>query len=88
MKKMISLGSKNHMLYLARNFFEKMENSCADAFDPDVGSGDPRLSSDIKHVLDCLSKTPIWYSYPSVLVMDYTSFIAIMRSYNIYKEST
>ncbi|WJX38511.1 DNA repair and recombination protein RAD54-like protein [Trifolium repens] len=42
--------------------------------------GVPRPSSDVKHVLDCLSKIQKWNSHPSVLVMGYTSFLSLMRS--------
>ncbi|CAJ2644123.1 unnamed protein product [Trifolium pratense] len=42
--------------------------------------GVPRPSSEVQHVLDCLSKIKKWNSHPSVLVMGYTSFLALMRS--------
>ncbi|CAJ2644126.1 unnamed protein product [Trifolium pratense] len=42
--------------------------------------GIPRPSSNVKHVIDCLSKIQKWNSHPSVLVMGYTSFLTLMRS--------
>ncbi|AES78270.2 chromatin remodeling complex subunit [Medicago truncatula] len=46
---------------------------------PTVLPGVPRPSGDVKHVLDCLGKIKKWHSHPSVLVMGYTSFLALMR---------
>ncbi|CAJ1858600.1 unnamed protein product [Sphenostylis stenocarpa] len=39
----------------------------------------PNPSKDVKHILNCLDKIKKWQTHPSVLVMSYTSFLALMR---------
>ncbi|XP_062092377.1 SNF2 domain-containing protein CLASSY 1-like [Humulus lupulus] len=41
--------------------------------------GAPRPTDDVRHILDCLEKIQKWHAHPSVLVMGYTSFLALMR---------
>ncbi|KAL2955351.1 hypothetical protein AAZX31_18G023400 [Glycine max] len=41
--------------------------------------GFPNPNKDVKHVLDCLQKIKLWQEKPSVLVMSYTAFLALMR---------
>jgi DNA repair and recombination RAD54-like protein len=41
--------------------------------------GLPKPTDDVMHVLDCLEKVQKWHAHPSVLVMGYTSFLALMR---------
>ncbi|XP_059457870.1 SNF2 domain-containing protein CLASSY 1-like [Corylus avellana] len=41
--------------------------------------GVPKPTDDVMHVLDCLEKVQKWHAHPSVLVMGYTSFLALMR---------
>ena len=41
--------------------------------------GAPKPTDDVRHILDCLEKIQKWHSHPSVLVMGYTSFLALMR---------
>ncbi|PON79106.1 SNF2 domain-containing protein CLASSY [Parasponia andersonii] len=41
--------------------------------------GAPRPTDDVRHILDCLEKIQKWHAQPSVLVMGYTSFLALMR---------
>lgn len=44
-----------------------------------VFPGAPMPTDDVRHILDCLEKIQKWHSHPSVLVMGYTSFLALMR---------
>ncbi|GMN41227.1 hypothetical protein TIFTF001_010435 [Ficus carica] len=44
-----------------------------------VFPGAPQPTDDVRHILDCLEKIQKWHSHPSVLVMGYTSFLALMR---------
>lgn len=41
-------------------------------------------NGDIMHVLDCLEKIQKWHAHPSVLLMGYTSFMALMREDSKY----
>ncbi|KAK9284072.1 hypothetical protein L1049_012332 [Liquidambar formosana] len=44
-----------------------------------VPPGAPKPGQDVMHVLDCLEKIRKWHAEPSVLIMGYTSFLAMMR---------
>ncbi|KAG5125417.1 hypothetical protein JHK82_032154 [Glycine max] len=41
--------------------------------------GFPNPNKEVKHVLNCLEKIKLWQEKPSVLVMSYTAFLALMR---------
>jgi len=45
-------------------------------------------SNGIKHDLDCIQKIKSWNSHPSVLVMGYSSFLALMRTEDKKKNHT